>query len=96
MAKTCVVNARIEPEVKTKAESIYSQLGLTLSEAIALFLRQSMISGGLPFELKLPEFKSREEMVSSLKDAADRYARGEVEALDADEVFKDLRSRYGI
>jgi DNA-damage-inducible protein J len=49
MAKTAVLNIRLEPSVKATAEQLYSSLGLSLSDAVNLFLRQSIIDDGMPF-----------------------------------------------
>lgn len=40
---------RINPEVRKRAEEIFSECGLTLSQAFHLFLQQSINVGGLPF-----------------------------------------------
>ena len=55
MNKTAVVRARIQPELKDDVEAILSPLGLTLSDAIGLFLHQIKLRQGLPFALTLPE-----------------------------------------
>jgi DNA-damage-inducible protein J len=55
MNKTAVVRARIQPELKDDVEAILSPLGLTLSEAIGLFLHQIKLRQGLPFVLTLPQ-----------------------------------------
>lgn len=55
MDKTAVITARIEPELKANAEQICGQLGLTLSQAITLFLRQVELQQGLPFDLQMPQ-----------------------------------------
>lgn len=52
MAKTANINIRIEPEVKAEAEKIFSELGITVSEAISIFLNKSIMEGGIPFEMK--------------------------------------------
>ncbi len=54
MRKTAVITARIEPELKASAGQICAQLGLTLTQAITLFLRQLELQQGLPFDLKVP------------------------------------------
>jgi len=54
MAKTAVVRARIEPELKTDAEYILRELGLSPTEAVTLFYRQVKLRRGLPFEVKIP------------------------------------------
>lgn len=53
MNKTAVVRARIEPELKSEVETILSPLGLTLSDAIALFMHQIKLRQGIPFTLTL-------------------------------------------
>jgi len=55
MSRTANVFARVEPELKEDSESILSQLGIPMSNAIGLFLRQVVIHRGLPFEVKLPD-----------------------------------------
>ena len=47
------LNIRTDLEVKQNAEKIFSQLGLNLSTAVYIFLRQAIRQGGLPFEVKL-------------------------------------------
>jgi DNA-damage-inducible protein J len=54
MAKTASINARIEPDVKEKAESIFAALGISASDAIGLFYRQVAFRRGLPFEVFVP------------------------------------------
>jgi len=54
MAKTATIRARIEPQLKSEAENILDQLGLTATQAITLFFRQLVLQRRLPFELVLP------------------------------------------
>ena len=54
MAKTAVIQARIDPEVKIKAQSVLSQLNMTMSEAISLFLTQVTLKRGIPFDIRIP------------------------------------------
>ncbi len=49
------INIRTEKEIKESAESVLSQLGLTMSAAVNIFLRQVIRENGIPFELKLKE-----------------------------------------
>ncbi|MFA5384824.1 MAG: type II toxin-antitoxin system RelB/DinJ family antitoxin [Eubacteriales bacterium] len=57
MARTSNIFARVEPEVKEQAELVLEQLGIPMSNAIGLFLRQVVLQRGIPFELKLPQSK---------------------------------------
>ena len=52
MAKTANINIRIEPETKATAEKLFSSFGITITDAINIFLNKSIMEGGLPFELK--------------------------------------------
>lgn len=52
MTKTANINMRIDPEFKKKVEKMFNELGLTTTEAINIFLHQSLLQGGLPFEVK--------------------------------------------
>ena len=58
MAKTANINIRIEPETKATAEKLFSSFGITITDAINIFLNKSIMEGGLPFELKQPNFNS--------------------------------------
>ena len=51
MARSAVLNLRIEPEVKTEAEELFGSFGLTVTDAVNVFLRQSLMRGGFPFEV---------------------------------------------
>ena len=52
--KTATVRARIEPKLKLDVEHVLDELGLSVSEAIELFLRQVKLNNGIPFEIKIP------------------------------------------
>lgn len=61
MAKTAILNVRIDPETKSSAENLYSSFGITISDAINMFLHQSLLVGGLPFDLKNPRYNAATE-----------------------------------
>ena len=50
-----VINVRIDNELKQQAESLFDELGLTMSSAINVFLKQAVRENGMPFELKIHE-----------------------------------------
>ena len=52
--KTATVRARIEPSLKGEVESILTELGLTISEAIEMYMRQIKLVQGIPFDICLP------------------------------------------
>lgn len=54
MAKTAMITARVEPELKANAEKVLKRLGISTTEAISLFLSQIRLQRGLPFDVKIP------------------------------------------
>jgi len=84
MAKTAVISARIDPELKHNAEQILRELGLTTSQAITLFYKQVDLQRGLPFSVKIPNQVTKK----ALEDAR---ARRDLESFDStDDLFEDL------
>lgn len=49
--KTSTFQMRINPEIRQQAESVYAQYGLSLTDAVNIFLQQSLNEQGLPFLL---------------------------------------------
>ena len=60
MNKSTTFTFRLNPEVKQDASDLFESLGITLSDAINLFLHQSLREGGIPFEIKRAEWKREE------------------------------------
>ena len=50
------IQFRTDEVTKMQSVEIFQQLGITMSDAINMFLRQSILQGGLPFELKVPKY----------------------------------------
>ena len=79
MAKSETIRARIEPELKQEAETVFSRLGLSTTQAITLFYKQVILQQGLPFAVKIPNADTRK----ALQDAYDGEDLAEYEGLDA-------------
>ena len=54
MAKNDTIHVRVDENVKINAEQTLAMLGLTISEAVNMMLCQVNLTGGLPFQVKLP------------------------------------------
>jgi DNA-damage-inducible protein J len=67
MPKTAIVNARIEPKLKSDAEEIFRQLGLSTTQALTLFFAHVRNYHGLPFQLRLPNATTRRAIRSARK-----------------------------
>ena len=61
MAKTATINIRVDPETKSSAERLFASFGITITDAINMFLHQSVMEGGLPFQLKQPRYSQETE-----------------------------------
>jgi len=76
MAKTSSLNIRIDPNTKTMADGIFSRFGITVSDAVNIFLNKSIMIGGLPFDMTLPQYN--EETLAAMQEVRD-IANGKIE-----------------
>lgn len=96
-AKTANILARVEPEVKEKAEAIMSQLGVPASVVINMLYKQIIMTKSIPFPLFIPTAPiSNDEMdetqFNALMQAGFEDARANRSRPVAD-VFNDLRRK---
>jgi DNA-damage-inducible protein J len=52
MPQTSVIQVQVDTKLKTEAESLFSEMGLDLSSAMRLFLKQAILYNGIPFPLR--------------------------------------------
>lgn len=64
---TVPTQVRIDETLKKQANELFSQLGLDMSGAMNIFLRQCVLRGGLPFNIELPQYKP--EVVEAMEEA---------------------------
>ncbi|MDO4477814.1 MAG: type II toxin-antitoxin system RelB/DinJ family antitoxin [Lachnospiraceae bacterium] len=64
---TVPTQIRIEENLKKQATELFSQLGLDMSGAMNIFLKQCVLRGGLPFEVVVPQYKA--EVISAMEEA---------------------------
>lgn len=87
MAKTAMIRARVEPELKHEAERVFTALGLSPTEAITLFYKQTALHNGLPFELRIPTDETL-AAVCQVRSGRDLSTFSSVEEMRAD-LLKD-------
>ena len=81
---TIPTQIRIDETVKTQATSLFNDLGMDMSSAVNIFLRQCVLRGGIPFTIEVPNYSqktleaiseakriSRDETVASYNNLAD-------------------------
>jgi len=94
MAATTPTQIRIDKNIKEQANALFSNLGLDMSSAVNIFLRQCILRGGLPFSVEVPRYNRETELamieardIMSGKIDARRYSSAKelFEELDAEE-----------
>ena len=58
MAKNAVINVRTDIETKSAIEELYSAFGISVSDAINIFFKKSLMENGLPFEMQMPRYNA--------------------------------------
>ena len=61
MTKTASISLRIKPAVKAQLEVLYASFGISITDAINIFLHTSLIKGGFPFQPKQPRYNADTE-----------------------------------
>jgi DNA-damage-inducible protein J len=89
MPKTASLNIRLDSEVKKNAETVYSRYGLSLAEAVTVFIHQSCNVGGMPFDLrpKRPNAETLAAMAEAERISRDPSVKG---YRDMKALFEDL------
>lgn len=87
MAKTATVRARVEPSLKNDAENVLEQLGLSPTTAISMFYEQITLRQALPFDVALPNAKTRAAMADAEEGRVTRAtnAKALIDLLDVDD-----------
>lgn len=64
---TVPTQVRIDENLKKQATELFSQLGMDMSSAMNIFLRQCVMRGGLPFDVVIPQYKP--EVIAAMEEA---------------------------
>ena len=86
MPRTATIQARIDPEVKAKAQEILTSLNISMSEAISMYLTQVTLHKGIPFDIKIPN----ELTAETIRKSETGIELHKVNSVD--ELFKELES----
>jgi addiction module RelB/DinJ family antitoxin len=101
MSKTTNVFTRVEPDIKAQAETVLRELGMPMSAAINLFLRQIILQHGIPFEIKLPRSTpialgtlTEDELHRELEKGYNDIEEGRIRKVS--DVFTDFKMDYDL
>ncbi len=86
MAATKMLPVRVDDDLSDDANAVFRSLGLSMSEAIRLFLHRAVVSQGLPLELKVPNATTLEALAEAREIRRAKKARFST----PDEIFADL------
>ena len=84
MNKTAMVRARVQPDLKDHAETVFHRLGLNATQAITMFYRQVELRDGLPFDVVIPTLTTKRTFDAS------EAGRDLIVCEDADDMFEKL------
>ena len=75
---TTPTQIRIDSTIKEEATALFSELGMDMSSAVNIFLRQCILRGGLPFPVELPQYNKEtlEAMAEARKISRDPDVKG--------------------
>ncbi len=91
-SSTTNISVRMDSDLKAKADEFFSELGMNISTAFNIFVRQSLREGRIPFSISLnhePNKETIEAMLEAERIAKDPSVKGYT---DLDELFADLKS----
>lgn len=84
MSKSAMVRARLEPDLKDRAEEVFHRLGLNATQAITIFYKQVELHKGLPFDVAIPTTTTQRTLKATDQE------RDLVLCKDADDMFDKL------
>ena len=88
---TTNICVRIDTELKAQAETLFSELGMNISTAVTVFIRQAVRENRIPFEIKWD--RPTRETAAAMRDGAALTRKGKPEGYqDPDALFRDLDS----
>ena len=89
IVKTAILNISLDAQIKKAAEKVYSKYGLSLSEAVNVFIHQSCNVGGMPFDLRpqRPNAESLAAMAEAERISRDPSVKGHK---NVKKLFEDL------
>lgn len=89
--KTTNISIRMDSDLKAQADVLFNELGMNITTAFNIFVRQSLREGRIPFDISLNQ-PNRETLAALME--ADRIAKDSTVRgySDLDELFRDLKA----
>ena len=89
-----VLQVRVDDELKNQASAVYDALGVDLSTAVRMFLKKSVLVGGVPFDTKIDDVTLRGIMAAnSMRSTSERNGNSEMTLDEINEEIKKSRDK---
>lgn len=85
---------RIDDNLKADCDIVFDNLGINMTSAITLFLKQVVRTQGIPFEVSCSPYAAHDRIEAKLAEARADVAAGRVKPMD--EVLGRLRSKFNV
>ena len=82
MPKNASIHARVDGQVKTRAEKILRRVGVSTSDAVNLLLHQIILRDGLPFDVRIPNAETRAAIDELDAGGGERFTGSTAEIFD--------------
>lgn len=93
---TTSITFRLDEEVKAKADSVITQMGVTTTSVLNALMISIAREGKLPFELVGDDYAYRQILRRELEESLIEAARPDVVKIDYDTALSGIREKYGI
>ncbi|MDO5448609.1 MAG: type II toxin-antitoxin system RelB/DinJ family antitoxin [Clostridia bacterium] len=99
MSKTATINVRVEPETKKQAEEVFDMLGIPMSTAIEVFLKQVALNKGIPFDITVPpsvnaDLMTKEELLQRIDQSLEDYENNK--CISFDDFYLSFKEKYNL
>lgn len=86
MPTTTMVHVRVDEQTKTEAAAALAAMGLSVSDAVRVFLRRIAVEKALPFPIRVPNAETR----AAMAEANEIALRGDARFATAEDLLNDL------
>ena len=89
MSSTTKICIRVDTELKAEAEALFSELGMNLTTAVTVFLRQAVRESRIPFEIRWD--RPNKDTMAAMRDAGNIARDPKIKGYeDPEELFREL------
>lgn len=89
--QTSMLHIRVDDDIKEQATQALTAMGLSVSDAVRLFLRRVVVDQAFPLELKVPNA----ETLAALEESRALMSKRRARFASVDELFADLEKSSG-